>query len=514
MGLTRKAYNASGMSKPFSFSEVEIDVETGTAASGEAPEPDEPFRIVILGDFSGRANRGLCERRLAGRRPILVDRDNFDQVLGKLGAELHLPVSAEDGPRLAIRFRELDDFHPDRIFERVDLFQALRRSRSELLDPATFAKAAAGLRPPSPPPVSHERAARRLSLDDLLEETIQETESRASEGRASRVIRDDWSALLHEIVAPHLVPGAPPHQKELLAELDAATSHQMCALLHHPDFQALEAAWRGLFFLVRRLETGPQLKLYVLDVSKAELAASPDPEIYRLLVEQTVGTPGAERWTVLAGNYTFDGTAEDLELLGRLARTARAAGAPFLAAASPHLVGCETLAETPDPDDWQRPLESEVREAWEALRRRPEADYLGLALPRFLLRLPYGKDTDSTEQFDFEELPASPAHQAFLWGNPAFACVYLLGQAFSEEGWQMRPGAVTEIPGLPACVYKEDGEARLKPCAEVLLTERAAWRILDEGLMPLVSLEGADAVRLFRFQSLASPAAALAGRWA
>jgi len=509
------------MSKPFSFSEVEIDVETGAAARGEAPEPEEPFRVVILGDFSGRANRGLCEPRLAGRRPVLVDRDNFELVLAKLGAELHLPVGAEEGPRLAIRFLELDDFHPDRIFERVDLFQALRRSRSELLDPATFAKAAAGLRPPSPPPVSHERAARRLSLDDLLEETIQETESRASEDQASRVVRDDWSALLHEIVAPHLVPGAPPHQKELLAEVDAATSRQMCAVLHHPDFQALEAAWRGLFFLVRRLETSPQLKLYVLDISKAELtaglAASEDlhrADIYRLLVEQTVGTPGAERWTVLAGNYTFDGSLEDLKLLGGLARIARTAGAPFLAAASPHLVGCEALAETPDPDDWQRPLEPELRQAWEALRGRPEAGCLGLALPRFLLRLPYGKDTDSTEQFDFEEMPASPAHEAFLWGNPAFACVYLLGQAFSEEGWQMRPGVVAEIPGLPACVYKQDGEARLKPCAEVLLTERAAWRILDEGLMPLVSLEGADAVRLYRFQSLARPAAALAGRWA
>jgi type VI secretion system protein ImpC len=305
-----------------------------------------------------------------------------------------------------------------------------------------------------------------------------------------------------------------------MAQVDAATSDQMRQVLHHPEFQALEAAWRAVSFLVRGLETGVQLKLYLLDISKAELASDVvstedlrSSGIYRLLVEQTVGTPGGEPWAAVAANFTFGQTPEDIELLARMGMIARAARAPFLAGASPHLLGCESLAATPDPDDWQPEADPEGHQFWEALRAMPEAQYLGLALPRFLLRLPYGKDTEPTEQFDFEEMPEGSRHESYLWGNPAFVCAYLLGQAFSEFGWYLRPGVFQQIDGLPAHVYEEDGESHLKPCAEALLTNRAAEIILDEGLMPLLSIAGRADVRLTRFQSIAKPARPLAGQW-
>src|SRR5262249_35019174 len=162
---------------------------------------------------------------------------------------------------------------------------------------------------------------------------------------------------------------------------------------------------------VRRLETDAGLKLYLLDIAKAELTAdlrSADDllstGLYRLLVEQTVGTPGAQPWGVLVGSYTFDQSREDVELLGRLAQLVGRAGAPFLAAASDRLLGCASLAETPDPADWQPTADPEGQETWARLRQLPEAAYLGLALPRFLLRLPYGKDTDPTDQFAFNEM--------------------------------------------------------------------------------------------------------------
>jgi type VI secretion system protein ImpC len=142
-----------------------------------------------------------------------------------------------------------------------------------------------------------------------------------------------------------------------------------------------------------------------------------------------------------------------------------------------------------------------------------QANWLGLALPRFLLRLPYGKQTESTETFAFEEFLAAPRHEDYLWGNPALACAYLLGEAFSESGWNLRPGEINEINGLPAHVYRADGESVLKPCAEALLTEDAAEAILDQGLMPLLSMKGSDSVRSVRFQSIAEPAAPFAGRW-
>ena len=144
---------------------------------------------------------------------------------------------------------------------------------------------------------------------------------------------------------------------------------------------------------------------------------------------------------------------------------------------------------------------------------RSEACWVGLAMPRFLLRLPYGKQTDPVESFDFEEMPGAPIHQEYLWGNPAFACVQLLAEAFANDGWEMRAGAYAEIDRLPVHIYEAEGEKHAKPCAEVLLTERDIEWILDQGYMALDSKRDRDVVRLVRFQSIAKPPARLSGRW-
>jgi type VI secretion system protein ImpC len=302
----------------------------------------------------------------------------------------------------------------------------------------------------------------------------------------------------------------------MLDAVDAATSELMQRILHHPDFQAIESAWRAVYFLVSRLETDEQLKLYLLNISKTELAAdlgSTDnlrsTGIYKLLAEQTVETFGGEPWAVLAGNYIFDNSREDAELLGCIAKIAKASRAPFISSVSDKVLGCESLAETPNPNDWQRLPGAVESQAWETLRKLPDAAYLGLALPRFLLRLPYGADTDTIERFDFEEMIEVPDHDDYLWANPSFACVYLLAQAFSRYGWNFRPGIIQDIEGLPLYIYKEEGESRVKPCAEVALTERAAEIILDKGLMPLLCFRNQDIIRLARFQSSRPPVVCL-----
>jgi type VI secretion system protein ImpC len=246
------------------------------------------------------------------------------------------------------------------------------------------------------------------------------------------------------------------------------------------------------------------LKVYLLDVSKAELAAdlsaADDPrvsQVWRILVKDTVET-GGDPWSVVVGNYSFARTAGDAEMLGRLARIMSVARAPFLGEADPGNSGTET---------------EEAARHWERLRQLPEACWVGLAMPRFLLRLPYGRHTDPVESFEFEEMPGVPIHHEYLWGNPAFACVQLLAEAFANDGWEMRAGAYSEIDRLPVHIYEAEGEKHAKPCAEVLLTERDIEWILDQGYIALDSKRDRDVVRLVRFQSIAKPLARLAGPW-
>ncbi|MBV9125477.1 MAG: type VI secretion system contractile sheath large subunit [Planctomycetes bacterium] len=519
------------MPKPLSFGHVGVELTVGGSPAGEEVGPDTPFRILILGDFSGRRNRGpsLADAPLKNRRPLRVDRDNLDQVLARMGVELQLPVAGPEGARLTLRFTELDDFHPDRLFRRAEVFQAWQDWRSRLSNPATFEAAAEEMRTwmsagrrEEPEPAAEKKPAPEpvpVSSENLLEHILGETPVAGTSAPAAAG-GVDWQAYLQKMVEPYTLPRTDTaRQAQLTTLVDQAIGRQMRAFLHHPDFQALEAAWRGLDFLVRRLETDGNLKLYVLDVSREELAADLNAVedlsatgIYKLLVEPTVGTAGGQPWGVLAGLFTFDFRQEDVELLGRLARIAHLTGAPFLGAAQSRLVGCESLAQTPDPDDWNQE-DPEGADRWQTLRRLGEASSLGLALPRFLLRLPYGREADPTEQFQFEELAQDSTHESYLWGNPALACTLLLGQAFTRYGWDFRPGMVQDIDDLPIHVYEQDGDKEMKPCAEVVLGLRAAERMADQGLMPLLSVQQQGAVRLGKFQSVAEGNGKLAGRW-
>jgi type VI secretion system protein ImpC len=512
------------MPKGFNFGGVNL---TAGEDSGEArPSSETPFRIAILGDFSGRVNRRIFDEKTIGkRRAVPVDRDNFDEVLSHSGAEIDLALG--DGS-LHLRFSELDDFHPDRIFQHLDAFHKLRELRGRLQNPSTFQEAAdeLGLRPPSSaaeprmPDTSPTLAPNtsRLASGSLLDDMIEQTESLASEDRYKRK-PDEVREFAQRAAAKHLVNMPDNRQPEILNAIDRGIGALMRAVLHNRDFQALEAVWRATFFLVRQLETGSQLKLYLIDVSKQELAADlkaatdlRETGTYRLLVEQSVETPGAEPWAVIVGNYTFGSGNEDAHVLSRMAEIAKRARAPFLAEASAHLLGCSSLASNPHPREWKRP--HELAAAWAELRHRPEADSVGLALPRFLLRLPYGKKTLLLESFAFEEFPDAPVHEDYLWGNPAFAVALLLAQSFTEAGWEMRSGTVTEIDRLPLHVYVNDGESDSKPCAEILITEDAVERLLEEGLIPLVSFRHRELVRIVRMQSISAPPRALAGPWA
>jgi type VI secretion system protein ImpC len=279
------------------------------------------------------------------------------------------------------------------------------------------------------------------------------------------------------------VPRETAKQRNDKARQEALATKLMRSLLHHPNMQSIEAAWRAAFLLIRGLDTDGDLKIYILDLGLPELIENLDAVREELKAKGT--------WGVIAGNYTFGQSEADAEALARLAGLARSAGAPFVS-------------------EGRLPEGTGAAPLWEQLRRSERARWLGLALPRFLLRLPYGKDSSPVEIFPFEEMDGSQ-HREYLWGNPAFFCAYLMGQSFLTHGWQMGHRLARRIDGLPQHIYREDGEPVAKPCAEILMTERDAESILDLGFMPLASLKNEPAALIVRFQSIAHPAAPLAG---
>ena len=532
------------MTETFALTDVEGELVATLEQLDARPSDDVPFRVLLIGDWSGRRNRGLSasSEELKAWRPLLLDRDNLDHLIAQLGVKLHVPLTSDGSQSLTITFNKLDDFHPDRLFSQLEIFDSLRRTRAKLSNPKTFAESAVEVRewseparveptssstPEAPP---EEPVVAASPLDESLLDQILAGGSKASATKLSQPTEEvspEIAELAEAAARPYLSPDIEADQDQLIEAVDKRIAGNMKAILHHPDFQTIESAWRALDFLVTRLDTGTDLKLYLLDISldefKADLQSDEDfrsTALYKLLVEQTVGTSGGIPWSVLVGNFIFDFVSVPRAvatgpLVEAISSIAEEAGAPFIAGTTSHLLGCESLADTPDPDDWRLPLASEFEERWKNLTSLPSADYVGFALPRFLLRLPYGKETDPTEEFDFEELSAddnlSARHESYLWANPVFAVAYLLAKGFSKNGWDFRPSDTLEIEGLPLHIFERNGESEIKPCAEALLTVRAAKEIIDRGLMPLLSMKDTDTVRLGMFQSIGQTQ--LRGRW-
>jgi type VI secretion system protein ImpC len=244
---------------------------------------------------------------------------------------------------------------------------------------------------------------------------------------------------------------------------------------------------------------GPTLLL--LDVSEEELrndlATAESPErsgLFRLIVEsETAG--GEAPWSLLVADVAFDSSASDIACLETLGRLAQEARAPFIAAARPSLFGCSGFDRPRvDPTEWSMGEEDSAR--WQAFRKSAAAAWIGLAAPRVLMRLPYGARTDPVDDPSFEEVGEDWSHRDYLWGNPAFACAALI-----------LAGGELDLDDLPA--HFRDGA--LQPCAETLIGERAAERMLSHGPMPLMSYKNRAAVRLLRLQSVADPPTSLPG---
>ena len=392
-----------------------------------------PLRIAILGDFSGQSN---AENSSAG--PFRIDCDNFDEVFARIGVGLDLPPTAQQTWEAKLRLRKLEDFHPEQLLTQLPHLAKLAELRSKLLRPASM-EAAAELQellrisalPAETPPATSTESTEAMILRLLGKPPSEASQATSPAGLAHRLIK--------EIVGPN-VPGVHPQQSQLTALADAELSAGLRAILHHAAFQALEAAWRGLDFLVRSVTE--EVELSVINICESELATmlsaqnSTKSKIHRQLEKI--------RPFVVLGVYTFG--PESHGVLAGIARLAGGLQTAFVAGASPELVGCSSFDAQPDPDDWTT-VSSDELQGFDALRRIPEAAHLGLFMPRFLLRQPYGKSSDPIETFPFEELPAKPEHQSYLWGNPVFLCGRLLAEAFTADPSDLESGKAGQVLG-------------------------------------------------------------------
>ncbi len=305
--------------------------------------------------------------------------------------------------------------------------------------------------------------------------------------------------------------------------IDAAISKQLSAVMHTPQFQRLEGAWRGLHHLVMNTETSAMLKLKVLNCSKRELFKDLDRAVefdqsqaFKKLYENEFGTPGGEPYGALIGDYEFSNHPEDVELLSKMSNVAAAAFCPFIAAASPQLFGFESFSELSRPRDLEKIFDTIEYTKWKSYRESEDSRFVNLVMPRVLARVPYGSLTKPIEEFEFEEgqfdaqgKPKALPHDHYTWMNASFVLGTRLTEAFAKYGFCVAIRGAEgggKVEGLPAHVFiSDDGDPDLKCPTEIGITDRREAELSKLGFLPLCHYKNTDYAVFFGAQSTQKP---------
>ncbi len=305
----------------------------------------------------------------------------------------------------------------------------------------------------------------------------------------------------------------------MIAEIDQKLTDQVNLIMHHPDFQQLESAWRGLHHLVNNTETDEMLKIRVLNISKKELGktlkkfkgtAWDQSPIFKKVYEEEYGQFGGEPYGCLVGDYHFDHSPPDVDLLASMAQISAAAHAPFITGANPSLMQMESWQELANPRDLAKIFSTPDYAAWRSLRESEDSKYLGLAMPRFLARQPYGAATDPVEEFDFEEDTEGADSGKYTWANAAYAMAININRSFKEYGWCSRIRGVESggaVEGLPVHTFPtDDGGVDMKCPTEIAISDRREAELANSGFMPLIHRKNSDFAAFIGAQSLHNPA--------
>jgi type VI secretion system protein ImpC len=307
--------------------------------------------------------------------------------------------------------------------------------------------------------------------------------------------------------------------ERMIAAIDQKLSVQINEIIHHDDFQQMESAWRGLNYLVNNTETDEFLKIRFMNVSKTELAktlkrykgvAWDQSPVFKKIYEHEYGQFGGEPYGCLIGDYYFDHSPPDVEMLGELAKISASAHAPFLSAASPATLQMDSWQELANPRDLTKIFSTPDYAAWRSLRDADDSKYLGLSMPRFLARQPYGAKTNPVEEFAFEEDTGLADHSRYTWANSAYAMAVNINRSFKEYGWCSRIRGIESggaVPNLPTHTFPtDDGGVDMKCPTEIAISDRREAELSKSGFLPLIHKKNSDLAAFIGAQSLHKPA--------
>jgi len=306
--------------------------------------------------------------------------------------------------------------------------------------------------------------------------------------------------------------------EEMIARLDQKLTAQINEILHAPEFQEMESAWRGLHHLVFNSETDAQLKIRVMNISKNELyrnlrlypgARWDQSPLFKKVYEQEFGQLGGEPYGCLIADYYFSHLPTDVQLLRDLSKVASAAHCPFFAGAEPTLMGMDNWTELMNPRDLSKLFDTPEYAAWKGLRDQDDSIYVGLCMPRVLARVPYGAKTDPVEEFAFEEDTDGHRGEKYAWMNAAYAMAVNINRAFKEYGWCTRIRGVQsggEVINLPTHTFPtDDGGVDLKCPTEIAITDRREHELAKSGLIPIIHRKNTDKAAFIGAQSIYKP---------
>ena len=354
-----------------------------------------------------------------------------------------------------------------------------------------------------------------LAEISILDRIIAETKL-TPDDEAYDIAKRGVSAFIEELLKPQNEhePVKKAMVDRMIAEIDAKLSRQMDEILHHQQFQALESSWRGLKLLVDRTNFRENIKLEVLNASKQDLLDDfeDSPEVvqsglYKHIYTAEYGQFGGQPVGALIANYFFDPSAPDIKTMQYVASVASMSHAPFIAAAGPKFFGLESFTGLPDLKDLKDHFEGPQFAKWQSFREQEDARYVGLTVPRFLLRNPYDPEDNPVKSFVYKENVAN-SHEHYLWGNTAYTFASRLTDSFAKFRWCpniIGPQSGGAVEDLPLHHFESMGEIETKIPTEVLVSDRREYELAEEGFIALTMRKGSDNAAFFSANSAQKP---------